>query len=78
MGCRSDYYPDWFKIEFIKGPTKGITRILKKQNKQIKTKIYFNVPNASSVFFINDGFTGISPFLVQALACDAYFTPTPQ
>ncbi|EIQ0253843.1 hypothetical protein LUI43_004126 [Escherichia coli] len=69
----SDYYPDWFKIEFIRLARPGITRILKKANKQIKeTKKYFNVPNANGVlFFINDGFTGISPFLVQALACDA-------
>ncbi|MEE9639010.1 hypothetical protein PQ616_05565 [Escherichia coli] len=32
----SDYYPDWFKIEFIRLARPGITRILKKANKQIK------------------------------------------
>jgi hypothetical protein len=68
-----DYYPDWFKIEFIRLARPGITRILKKANKQIRqTKEHFNAPNANGVlFFINDGFTGISPFLAQALACDA-------
>ncbi|MER1533763.1 hypothetical protein, partial [Citrobacter sedlakii] len=72
MGGKNDY-PDWFKIEFIRLARPGITRILKKANKQIKeTKKYFHVPNANGVlFFVNDGFTGISPFLVQALACDA-------
>ncbi|EPB4366175.1 MULTISPECIES: hypothetical protein [Enterobacteriaceae] len=72
MGGENDY-PDWFKIEFIRLARPSITRILKKANKQIKeTKKYFHVPNANGVlFFVNDGFTGISPFLVQALACDA-------
>lgn len=72
MGGKNDY-PDWFKIEFIRLARPGITRILKKANKQIKeTKKHFHVPNANGVlFFVNDGFTGISPFLVQALACEA-------
>jgi hypothetical protein len=72
MGGKNDY-PDWFKVEFIRLARPGITRILKKANKQIKeTKKHFHVPNANGVlFFVNDGFTGISPFLVQALACDA-------
>lgn len=66
-------YPDWFKIEFVRLARPGITRILKKANKQIKeTKRHFHVPNANGVlFFVNDGFTGISPYLVQALACNA-------
>ncbi|MEC5505798.1 hypothetical protein P9911_008095 [Klebsiella oxytoca] len=67
------HYPDWFKMEFIRLARPGITRILKKANKQIKeTKKYFGKPNAHGVlFFVNDGFTGISPYLVQALACNA-------
>ncbi|WHP29837.1 hypothetical protein QMG90_13615 [Trabulsiella odontotermitis] len=69
----NDNFPNWFKYEFVRLARPGITRILKKANTQIKeTKKYFDVPNAKGVlFFVNDGFTGISPYLVQALACDA-------
>ncbi|MCZ5582278.1 hypothetical protein O5587_18435 [Escherichia coli] len=45
----SDYYPDWFKIEFIRLARPGITRILKKQtNKSKKQKniLMFLTPTA--------------------------------
>lgn len=66
-------FPDWFNIEFIRLARPGITRILKKANTQIKeTKKHFNANEALGIlFFVNDGFTGLAPNLVNALACNA-------
>ncbi|CBJ81914.1 hypothetical protein XBJ2_1510001 [Xenorhabdus bovienii str. Jollieti] len=68
-----NFYPEWFKSELIRLFRPGITRILKKANTQIKeTKKHFHAPEAYGVlFFVNDGFTGVPPNLVQDIACDA-------
>lgn len=69
----SGEYPAWFKKEFIRLARPAITRILKKANRQIReTKQHLNAPSAQGIlFFVNDGFTGLAPNLVFALACDA-------
>lgn len=69
----TENYPDWFIVEYLRIARPQITRILKKANKQIKdTKSYFNLPDAPGVlFFVNDGFTSITPDLAAGIACDA-------
>lgn len=64
-------YPQWFNAEFIRLFRPPISRVLKKANRQIReTKEHFGGANLSGVLlFVNDGFTGLGPDVVQALAC---------
>jgi hypothetical protein len=68
----SGVYPPWFTTEYIRLSRPPISRILKKANKQIReTKDYFGIEKPSGILlFVNDGFTGIDPYLVQAMASD--------
>lgn len=66
-------YPAWFRTEFIRLARTPILRILKKANRQIReTKDFFGLDKPhGTLIFVNDGFTGMAPDLVHALACDA-------
>jgi hypothetical protein len=68
----SGTYPSWFMTEYIRLSRPPISRILKKANKQLReTKDYFGIERSSGILlFVNDGFTGIDPYLVQAMASD--------
>lgn len=66
-------YPAWFHQGFVRLARPAILRVLKKANRQIretKEKFRINSPNGVLIF-VNDGFTGLAPDLVHALACDA-------
>lgn len=65
-------YPFWFQREFIRLARPPISRVLKKANVQLReTKSHFNIASPTGVLlFVNDGFTGLAPDLVHALACD--------
>ncbi|HEX6719805.1 MAG TPA: hypothetical protein VF088_22050 [Pyrinomonadaceae bacterium] len=66
-------YPPWFRIEFIRLARPPLLRILKKANRQVretKDALGFTKPHGTLIF-VNDGFTGMAPDLVHALACDA-------
>jgi hypothetical protein len=66
-------YPSWFHHEFVRLARPAILRILKKANRQIretKEHLGFSEPHGVLVF-VNDGFTGLAPDIVHALACDA-------
>lgn len=65
-------YPNWFLRNFVRLARPPISRVLKKANKQIReTKAHFNITGATGVLlFVNDGFTGLVPHLVQSLASE--------
>jgi hypothetical protein len=65
-------YPLWFRKEFIRLARPPISRVLKKANAQIRqTKNHFGVTSSTGILlFVNDGFTGLAPDLVNALACE--------
>lgn len=65
-------YPTWFQREFIRLARPPISRVLKKANVQLReTKSHFGISAAVGVLlFVNDGFTGLAPNIVHALACD--------
>lgn len=65
-------YPSWFRSEFVRLARPPISRVLKKANVQIReTKSHFNIVRPTGVlFFVNDGFTGLAPDIVHALARD--------
>lgn len=66
-------YPSWFHQEFVRLARPAILRILKKANRQIretKEQLGFSEPHGVLVF-VNDGFTGLAPDIVHALACGA-------
>jgi hypothetical protein len=65
-------YPSWFATEFLRLARPPISRILKKANVQLReTKLHFGItaPNGILVF-VNDGFTGLAPDMVRAVASD--------
>ena len=64
--------PDWFGYEFVRLFRPPISRILKKANRQLRdTKAHFKVAEATgTLLFVNDGFTGIGPEPVRALAAN--------
>lgn len=66
-------YPSWFHKEFVLLARPAILRILKKANRQIReTKEHLGISEPHGVLvFVNDGFTGLAPDIVHALACDA-------
>ncbi|SDX31235.1 hypothetical protein [Thiocapsa roseopersicina] len=66
-------YPAWFSTEFVRLARPALLRVLKKANRQIReTKEFFRVKKPyGTLIFVNDGFTGMAPVLVHALACDA-------
>jgi hypothetical protein len=68
----SGRYPNWFPAEFVRLFRPQISRVLKKANRQLReTKQYFGRTEPTGVLiFVNDGFTGLAPDLVQALACN--------
>ena len=65
-------YPTWFQNEFIRLARPPISRIIKKANIQLReTKKYFNIKAPKGIFlFVNDGFTGLAPSIVNAIACN--------
>lgn len=65
-------FPIWFYKDFIRLARPNISRVIKKANRQIRnTKLFFGYKISSGVLlFVNDGFTGITPDLVQALVSD--------
>jgi hypothetical protein len=65
--------PAWFGKEFIRLARPPLLRVLKKGNRQLRdTKAFFGIDKPSGILIlVNDGFTGMAPDLVQALACDA-------
>lgn len=69
-------FPQWFFNEFIRLVRPNISRILKKANRQLRdTKNYFGFKKPYGVLiFVNDGFTGMTPDLVYALASDLLST----
>jgi hypothetical protein len=66
-------YPKWFHTEFIRLARPALLRILKKANRQIReTKQFLGIDRPHGILvFVNDGFTGMAPDIVHALACDA-------
>lgn len=66
-------FPPWFNEEFIRLARPAILRVLKKANRQIRdTKKALRISKPHGVLiFVNDGFTGLGPDIVHALACDA-------
>jgi hypothetical protein len=72
IGGNLKSYPIWFLTEYMRLSRPHISRILKKANKQIReTKDYFKITNRKGILlFVNDGFTGVDPYLVQATASD--------
>lgn len=65
-------FPRWFYLEYQRFARPPISRVLKKANRQIReTKKYFGIDSPTGILlFVNDGFTGMAPDLVQALASD--------
>jgi hypothetical protein len=63
-------YPKWYWSEYLRIYRTPLARILKKANRQIReTKSYFSLQQPRGILlFVNDGFTGISPLRVIALA----------
>lgn len=68
----SGTYPDWFSSEFVRLFRPPLSRILKKANRQIRaTKEHFWITSSTGILiFVNDGFTGLEPHFVRALASD--------
>jgi hypothetical protein len=68
--------PQWFLKDFVRIVRPNISRILKKANRQIRdTKNFFSIKKPYGVLlFVNDGFTGVTPDLVFALAGDILTT----
>jgi hypothetical protein len=68
----SGRYPDWFSREFVRLFRPALSRVLKKANRQIRaTKDYFRITAPTGMLiFVNDGFTGLEPHFVRALASD--------
>lgn len=66
------HYPPWFQREFMRLARPPISRVIKKANRQLReTKDHFGISAATGVLlFVNDGFTGLAPDLVHALACE--------
>jgi hypothetical protein len=64
--------PSWFQNEFVRLARPPLSRVIKKANRQLReTKRHFGITAATGVLlFVNDGFTGLAPNLVHALACD--------
>jgi hypothetical protein len=69
----NERYPEWFWKGFLNLAKPGITRILKKANRQIReTKDHFGIHKPTGVIvFVNDGFTSLIPSLVMKIACDS-------
>lgn len=65
-------YPDWFSREFVRLFRPAVSRVLKKANRQIRaTKDHFKISEPTGMLvFVNDGFTGLEPHFVRALASD--------
>lgn len=63
-------YPDWFPREVARLIRPSIIGVLKKANRQIReTKEYFGINQPfGTLVLVNDGFTGMAPNVVQALA----------
>jgi len=68
----SGRYPDWFSREFVRLFRPALSRVLKKANRQLRaTKDHFKITAATGILvFVNDGFTGLEPHFVRALASD--------
>jgi len=64
--------PKWFNREFVRLSRPSVSRILKKANRQLReTKEHFGIQSATGVILmVNDGFTGIGPDMVLALAAN--------
>lgn len=71
LGGNSEY-PKWFYPEFVRLFRPPVSRVLKKENRQIReTKKYLGKSTPTGVLlFVNDGFTTLGPDLVLALACN--------
>lgn len=68
----SGSYPDWFSREIVRLFRPAVSRVLKKANRQIRaTKEHFKITAPTGMLlFVNDGFTGLEPHFVRALASD--------